>query len=125
MAIIKVESDFNQRAVSPKGAVGLMQLMPGTADYLGVKNPFEPEKNIHGGAKYFAEQVETFGRMDLALAAYNAGPSLVKKTRRVPVFRETIAYVAKVFEHEEKYSILISPLEASENHGMRRTNFPL
>lgn len=120
MAIIKVESDFNQKAVSPKGAVGLMQLMPETADYLGVKNPFEPKKNIYGGAKYFAEQVETFGRMDLALAAYNAGPTLVKRVRRVPIFSETIAYVAKVFEHEENYSILISPLKASEYHGIQR-----
>jgi soluble lytic murein transglycosylase-like protein len=103
MAIIKVESDFNHRAVSPKGAMGLMQIMPDTADYLGLEDPFEPADNIFSGTKYFAEQVETFGRMDLALAAYNAGPGLVKRLRRVPTFKETTEYVAKVFDYEEIY----------------------
>lgn len=103
MAIIKVESDFNHRAVSQKGAMGLMQIMPDTADYLGLEDPFEPAANIFSGTKYFAEQVETFGRMDLALAAYNAGPGLVKRLRRVPTFKETTEYVAKVFDYEEIY----------------------
>ncbi|RLC03860.1 MAG: hypothetical protein DRI57_28755, partial [Deltaproteobacteria bacterium] len=92
MAIIKTESDFDHKAVSSKGAIGLMQLMPGTASSLGIKNPFEPAKNVHGGTRYFAEMVKTFGRMDLALAAYNAGPTLVKKLRKVPNIRQTRKY---------------------------------
>jgi soluble lytic murein transglycosylase-like protein len=83
--------------------MGLMQIMPDTADYLGLEDPFEPADNIFSGTKYFAEQVETFGRMDLALAAYNAGPGLVKRLRRVPTFKETTEYVAKVFDYEEIY----------------------
>ncbi|MDM8526281.1 lytic transglycosylase domain-containing protein [Desulfococcaceae bacterium HSG8] len=107
LAIIKAESGFNHKAVSPKGAVGLMQLMPDTAAYLGIEDPLEPRTNIYGGAKYFAEQVETFGRMDLALAAYNAGPGLVKRLRRVPIIRETLEYIARVFDYQEEYSMII------------------
>ena len=106
MAIIKVESDFNHRAVSPRGAIGLMQLMPKTAKYIGMGNPREPRKNIYAGAKYFAKQIEAFGRIDLALAAYNAGPTLVRKLRRVPRFKETILYIAKVLKYEKKYAML-------------------
>ncbi len=110
MAIIKTESDFDHKAVSSKGAIGLMQLMPRTASSLGIKNPFEPAKNVHGGTRYFAEMIKTFGRMDLALAAYNAGPTLVKKLKKVPNIRQTRKYVAKVLRYQKKYSAIMPAL---------------
>ncbi len=113
MAIIKVESNFNHKAASSKGAIGLMQLMPKTAKSLGINDPFEPRKNVEAGAKYFSRLVQSFGRMELALAAYNAGPTRVRKLRRVPLFRQTINYVAKVLKHQKRYSVIISPLISS------------
>lgn len=110
MAIIKTESDFDHKAVSSRGAIGLMQLMPRTASGLGIKNPFEPKKNVYGGTRYFADMVRRFGRMDLALAAYNAGPTLVKKLRRIPNLRQTRKYVAKVIRHQKKYSAIMPVL---------------
>jgi hypothetical protein len=96
-AVIQAESNWDPLAVSHKGAMGLMQLMPETAKLLGVENPFDPAQNIEGGTKYLAELMEAFNeRLDLALAAYNAGPTVVSSLGRIPKNRETPYYVRKV-----------------------------
>lgn len=100
-AMIKVESDFYHRAVSPKGAMGVMQLMPGTAEIIGVKRPFDPSENIMGGSKYLRKLLDMFnGNRTLALAGYNAGENaVIKYGYSVPPYRETQQYVTKVFRH--------------------------
>ncbi|MCX7913200.1 MAG: lytic transglycosylase domain-containing protein [Thermodesulfovibrionales bacterium] len=96
-AVIKAESNWNPYAVSPKGARGLMQLMPSTAFELGVTNSFDPEENIDGGARYLRYLLEKFnGDLNLAIAAYNAGPSRVEKTKSVPAIPETMEFVRRV-----------------------------
>jgi soluble lytic murein transglycosylase-like protein len=98
-AIIKVESNYNKKAVSPKGAEGLMQLMPGTAKRFGVSDSFDPEQNITGGAKYLRFLFDEFGdnNLNLVLAGYNAGENAVKKYgNAIPPYKETQRYVKKV-----------------------------
>ncbi|RID89908.1 lytic transglycosylase domain-containing protein [Gemmobacter lutimaris] len=95
-AMIKVESNYSQRAVSSAGAIGLAQLMPGTARSLGV-DAGQPIENLDGGARYLLEQLAAFGRLDLALAAYNAGPEAVRKHDGIPPYRETRTHVRRVF----------------------------
>lgn len=92
--IIDQESNFNPRAVSRSGAMGLMQLMPETAERLGVRDPFDPESNLRGGIKFLSDlQVMFDGDLELVLAAYHAGPGIVGRLRKVPAIPETIAYV--------------------------------
>ena len=91
--IMERESGYDPFALSPAGAMGLMQLMPDTAWMLGVDDPWDPEANIEGGVRYFAQQMDRFGRIELALAAYNAGPGAVEQWGGVPPYPETIDYV--------------------------------
>lgn len=98
-ALIRIESGNDPTAISPKGARGLMQLMPETAKELGVADIMTPQQNIKGGVKYFSDLLDKFeGRLDLALAAYNAGPGAIKNHGGVPPFPETINFVARVID---------------------------
>jgi soluble lytic murein transglycosylase-like protein len=102
-SIIATESGFNPRALSPKGARGLMQLMPATAKRLGVHNSFDPEENIRGGVKHFRFLMDNFNNdLDLSLAAYNAGENLVQRLGRVPEIKETKEYVKLVKKRYDK-----------------------
>lgn len=103
-AVIKAESNFDRYALSPAGAQGLMQLMPETARELRVGNPFNPYENIAGGTRYLHDMLVMFeGDVVLSLAAYNAGPTLVKRLQRVPRNRETVRYVQKVLTYYRGY----------------------
>ncbi len=103
-AVIKAESDFDCYALSKKGAQGLMQLMPATARELKVRNPFNPHENIDGGTRYLRSMLDIFdGDVALSLAAYNAGPTRVKRLQKIPRIPETIRYVKKVLGHYKRY----------------------
>ncbi|MBG0776476.1 MAG: lytic transglycosylase domain-containing protein [Desulfovibrionaceae bacterium] len=97
-AVIEVESGYDSGAVSPAGAEGLMQIMPDTQREVGVNNSFDPAENIRGGVRYLRKMYDRFGRWDLALAAYNAGPQQVERYRGVPPFQETRYYVSEVLK---------------------------
>ena len=94
-ALIQVESGYRPRARSPKGAMGLMQLMPATAREYKVRNPFEPKSNIEGGIRHLKSLIDRFG-VELALAAYNAGEGAVRKFKGIPPYRETRNYVTRI-----------------------------
>lgn len=103
-AIIKVESDFDQNAVSSSGAQGLMQLMPETASDMRVINPFDPQQNINGGSKYFKKLLGMYdNNLKLSLAAYNAGPSKVPQNGPIPRIKETKNYVSRVIKYYHSY----------------------
>ena len=103
-AVIQVESNFNPRAVSPKGARGLMQLMPATAQRLGVVDAFDPRQNIEGGVRYLADLLALFKHdLRLVLAAYNAGEqAVIQYGHQIPPYRETRDYVPKVLQHYQR-----------------------
>ena len=104
-AVIKAESNFDHKAVSRKGAQGLMQLMPTTADAMEVSNPFNPEENIYGGTRYLSLLLKRFKQnKTLAIAAYNAGPEAVEAYSGVPPFPETESFVAKVLDFHKEYA---------------------
>jgi soluble lytic murein transglycosylase-like protein len=103
LSVIGAESGFDPRAISPKGAKGLMQLMPATARALGVSDPFDPRENIFAGTRYLAHCLRTFIRRALALAAYNAGPTLVSERMRVPADPEILAYIDRVATYERRF----------------------
>ena len=103
-AIIKAESNGERFAVSPKGAQGMMQLMPFTSKRLNVSDPFDPIENIEGVVKYIKELLGTFGgNLAHAVAAYNAGPAAVKKYGGIPPYVETQLYVKRVMNHYRRY----------------------
>lgn len=105
-ALVWQESRFNPMAISPAGAAGLTQLMPATAQELGVRNRHDPAQNIDGGARYLRQMLDTFGTVHLALAAYNAGPGAVSRAGGIPKNRETPSYVRSVIERWMAYSSL-------------------
>ncbi len=118
-SMIATESAFNPRAVSPKGAQGLMQLMPGTAAHLGVANPFDPEENISGGIRHMRSLLDMFsGYQDglmLSLAAYNAGENLVRRLGRVPAIQETNNYVRTIIQrYGQTETVIHDPMPAPD-----------
>ena len=116
-SVIQTESAFQARAESPKGAQGAMQIMPQTQQELGLTDPFDPEANVLAGCAYLRRQLDRFGSLELALAAYNAGPANVKKYGGIPPFPETRDYVARVtsrFKHSKRHQDGAGPKDRHE-----------
>ena len=123
-AVIKAESNYDNRAISRAGALGLMQLMPETARLRNVDNPFNPVQNIEGGVRHLKYLLSTFDDLKLVLAAYNAGENAVRRYGGVPPYPETRSYVATVLRHYGRYSGLApgdAPATASAAAAPRRT----
>ncbi len=119
-AVIKAESDFNARELSDKGARGLMQLMPSTAERFGVSDSYDPVANIYGGVRYLRWLLQTFnGNADLAVAAYNAGEGNVWKYNGVPPFRETINYINRIAKHVRAAMTPVTPANKVAESGTR------
>lgn len=135
-AVISAESSYNPWAVSPKGAMGLMQLMPGTAERFGVNNPYDPIANMHGGARYLRWLLDQFNDPRLAVAAYNAGEGAVQKYgNQVPPYQETQTYVVRVLDFYQQYrqngaalpgaaynSVAYNDGAAASNYNFQRTS---
>ena len=102
-AVMQAESNFTPTAVSSAGAKGLMQLMDTTAEALGVTNPFDPTQNVEGGVRFLRSLLDRYGNVELALAAYNAGPAAVERYGGVPPYEETQVYVSRVLGLREQY----------------------
>lgn len=115
-AVIKAESNFDPLAISRAGAKGLMQLMPGTANALGVNDSFHPEENIHGGVRYLRYLLDLFkGDLRLALAAYNAGENVVLRYNGIPPYQETQTYIQRVLRYFKNYSSESRKHDSSSN----------
>ncbi|WP_297055690.1 lytic transglycosylase domain-containing protein [Thermosulfurimonas sp.] len=108
-AVARVESGFNPRAVSFRGALGIMQLLPETARLTGVRDPFNPRQNIFGAARFLKQLLDRFGDLRLALAAYHAGPERVERYHGIPPFPETRRYIRMVLRYYRYYRLNFRP----------------
>lgn len=122
-AIVKAESAGNPSAISRAGAIGLAQLMPATAKQMGV-NPWNSWENVYGGAKYLAQLLRRFGRLDFAIAAYNAGPSRIYSYAGIPPFRETQTYVKRVLRYYRKSNRRIHKITKSPSVINSKSTLP-